>query len=265
MDIKQIGSTIKNLRTKAGLTQSALAMILNVGDKAVSKWENGNGVPELETLISIADYFKISLDDLVRGKTDTTNHTEFLYIMDASGSMYNITDDVIGGFNSFLDEQKALKDEAYITSVLFNHDVNELYRSQNIHNADKIDRSIYKAQGSTALFDAIGLSVLGLEQRVHTNKVLVTIMTDGYENASRLFTGSKIKRLIEAKTKLGWEFIFAGANIDVDKVGDDIGIKKDRRMRFTSDSKGTRKLYNSMSEMTTNYRKTGKINLKDKD
>lgn len=264
MDQKQLGKTIKKMRTDKGLTQLDLAQILNVSDKTVSKWELGNGTPEIETLIRISDYFQVSLDDLLRGKLSAVEHTEFLYIMDASGSMYNVTEDVIGGFNQFIHEQQAQKDKAYLTSVVFNHEVKTLYDSKDIQMVTELDRTSYRANGSTALFDAIGQSVMNLENRVSTNKVLVTIMTDGYENASKYFTRSKIKRIIEKKSSEGWEFIFAGANIDVDKVGDDIGIKKSQRLKFTSDSKGTRKIYDTMSNITSNYRRTGKVVIKDK-
>ena len=264
MDQKQLGKIIKKMRTDRGLTQSQLAMALHVSDKTVSKWELGNGVPEIGTLIKISDFFQVSLDDLLRGKSPSIEHTEFLYIMDASGSMYNITDDVIGGFNQFLQEQQTQKDKAYLTSVLFNYDVNTLYESKDIQLVTKLDRLSYKAQGSTALYDAIGQSVMNLENRVQTKKVMVTIMTDGYENASKYFTRSKIKRIIEKKSSEGWEFIFAGANIDVDKVGDDLGIKKSQRLKFTSDSAGTRQMYDRMSGITSNYRKTGKVDMKDK-
>jgi transcriptional regulator with XRE-family HTH domain len=263
MDLKQIGMTIRKLRISKGLTQLALAKIFNVSDKTISKWESGKGLPEIESLINLSDYFQISIDDLLRGKLSSNEHTEFLYIMDASGSMYNVTDDVIGGFNSFIDEQQLQNDRAFLTTVIFNHTVSTLYESRDVSLVQKIDRLSYRAIGSTALFDAIGQSVIKLENRANTHKVLVTIMTDGYENSSRYFTRSKIKRMIETKTSEGWEFIFAGANIDVDKVGEDIGIKKSQRLKFTSDSAGTRKIYTRLSDISTRYRQTGKVDIKD--
>lgn len=263
MDPETLGKTIRKMRVKAGLTQYALGLAINVSDKTVSKWESGNGVPELGTLVKLADYFKVTVDDLLRGKIAANEHTEFLYIMDASGSMHGVTDDVIGGFNSFLEEQQAENDVAYLTTVMFNSNIRTLYESLDMKAVDPIDRNVFRACGSTALFDAIGESVMQLDSRVRTNKVMVTIMTDGYENASRYFTRSKIRRLIRSKQAEGWDFVFAGANIDVDKVGDDIGIDKDKRLKFVSDSKGTRELYSRLSDITSNYRRTGKVNVKE--
>jgi transcriptional regulator with XRE-family HTH domain len=263
MNVFKIGKYIKILRTKKGLTQGELAKYLNVTDKAVSKWESGKGLPEVETLLNLADFFNITVDDLLRAKQAGNKHTEFLYILDASGSMYSLTDDVIGGFNSFLVEQNSLKDAAYLTTVLFNNIVTTIYQSKEIISIEPMSRNNYKASGSTSLFDAIGSSVLSLSERVKTNKVMVIIMTDGYENSSRLFSRSKIKRIIDMKTNEGWEFIFAGANIDVDKVSESIGIRKNRRVRYESDSQGTRNAWKTMSEVSLNYRTTGNVKIKD--
>ncbi len=88
-------------------------------------------------------------------------------------------------------------------------------------------------------------------------------MTDGYENSSRLFTGTKIKNIIQEKTLQGWEFIFAGANIDVDKVSESIGIRKDRRVHYESNSEGTKNAWKTMSDVSLNYRTTGNVKIKD--
>ena len=250
MNIIEIGKYIRVLRIQKGLTQGQLAAHLNVSDKTISKWESGKGLPEIETLLSLSDFFNVTVDDILRAKQKDNLHTEFLCILDASGSMYGLTDDVIGGFNSFLKEQGTLGDNAYLTTVLFNNIVNTIYQSKDIHSIKLLDRMTYRASGSTSLFDAIGSSVLSLSERVKTNKVMVIIMTDGYENSSRLFSRSKIKRIIEMKTNEGWEFIFAGSNIDVDKVSESIGIRKNRRMVYESDSEGTRKIYKRVSGIT---------------
>lgn len=265
MNVVEIGKYIRILRTRRGLTQGELAIYLNVSDKTVSKWESGKGLPEIETLLNLSDFFNITVDDLLRAKQKNDSHTEFLYIIDASGSMYGLTDDVIGGFNSFIKEQNTLKDKAYLTTVLFNNFINTLYQSKDINLIKYMDRGIYKASGSTALFDAIGSSVLSLSERAKTKKVMVIIMTDGYENSSRLFSRSKIKRIIEMKTNDGWEFIFAGSNIDVDKVSEGIGIRKDRRMEYKSSAEGTRQIYKRVSGITSRYRTTGNVKIKDKE
>ncbi len=67
-DIKLIfANNITALRTAKGWTQAELAEKLHYSDKAVSKWERGESVPEIGTLLSIADLFSVSLDYLIRG------------------------------------------------------------------------------------------------------------------------------------------------------------------------------------------------------
>ena len=70
-DLKEvIAANLVHLRQEAGLTQLQLAELLNYSDKAVSKWERGESVPDLRVLIKLADLYHISLDDIVRTKPE---------------------------------------------------------------------------------------------------------------------------------------------------------------------------------------------------
>lgn len=62
----QLGANIASYRKKNGLTQAALAEKLNYSDKAVSKWERGESVPDLLTVTQLAELFGVSVDDLIR-------------------------------------------------------------------------------------------------------------------------------------------------------------------------------------------------------
>ena len=55
------------------------------------------------------------------------NLTEMVFILDMSGSMYSLTDDTVGGYNTLLNEQKAKEGEANVTTVLFNHNYTVLH------------------------------------------------------------------------------------------------------------------------------------------
>lgn len=68
MDAKSIGITVSTLRKKMGLTQSALAKMLNISDKTVSKWESGNGYPEITQFPALAEIFGVSVDYLITGE-----------------------------------------------------------------------------------------------------------------------------------------------------------------------------------------------------
>lgn len=61
-----IGKNITTLRKMANMTQLELAEKLNYSDKSVSKWEQGNGIPDVRILTQLSDLFDVTLDDLVR-------------------------------------------------------------------------------------------------------------------------------------------------------------------------------------------------------
>ena len=71
-----IGKNIYELRCNSGLTQLELAEKLHYSDKAVSKWEKGDSIPEISTLISIAELFEVSLDYLVNEHTEKKDTPE---------------------------------------------------------------------------------------------------------------------------------------------------------------------------------------------
>ncbi len=61
-----IGENIARLRRLSNMTQSELAEKINYSDKSVSKWEQGNGIPDVRILLQLAELFNVSVDDLVR-------------------------------------------------------------------------------------------------------------------------------------------------------------------------------------------------------
>jgi len=173
--------------------------------------------------------------------------TELVFILDKSGSMGGLEADTIGGYNSMLAKQQALEGECFITTVLFDNNYELLHDRININAVSPITEKEYQVGGSTALLDAIGLTIhkIGNAQR-HTaddyraEKVMFVIITDGEENSSREYTAEKIKAQIERqKSKYGWEFVFLGANIDAVQTSGKFGISADRAVDYLADSKGT--------------------------
>lgn len=69
MENNSVGIKIKGLRTKMNLTQQQLADIIGVSNKAVSKWENGEGLPDIENLKRVSNVFNTSIDELVSNKS----------------------------------------------------------------------------------------------------------------------------------------------------------------------------------------------------
>lgn len=185
--------------------------------------------------------------------------TEIVFVLDRSGSMSGLEGDVIGGFNSFVKEQQVLKDEARLTTVLFDDKYEILHERKNIKDVKPITKDEYYVRGSTALLDAIGKTIKTLKKQIaRTDKVIFVINTDGYENASVEYTNEKIKELVEKmKNKRKWEFVFLGANIDSFATGRALGVTWTGN--YTSSKEGVVSVYNTVSTMTSNYRGSGTL------
>lgn len=184
---------------------------------------------------------------------------ELVFIIDRSGSMSGLEDDTIGGFNSMLKEQQAVEGEAYVTTVLFDDRYQLLHDRINIQAVAPLTREDYSVRGSTALMDAIGMTIHKIrevqkntKEEYHAEKVMFIIITDGQENASRKYTFDMVKQRIEhQKKKYGWEFIFFGANMDAAAEAGKIGIAADHTQAYCADSIGIRAAYTDMSAIST--------------
>ena len=182
---------------------------------------------------------------------------EIVFILDRSGSMSGLEKDTIGGYNSMLEKQKKTKKgEAFVTTVLFDHEYELLHERTNLNKMKPITEKEYYVRGSTALLDAIGKTISQvkadqnrLRKSERAKKVLFVIITDGQENASKEFTSEKVKRLIEEQKKTEkWEFLFLGANIDAISTARQFGIDSSRAVRYNSDSIGTQKNFEVLHE-----------------
>ena len=192
------------------------------------------------------------------------NLTELVFILDKSGSMSGLEKDTVGGFNSMLKKQKESSGEVLVTTVLFNHETETVHDRLKAENVGALSEKEYFVGGCTALLDAVGKTVehiKGIHKYIRDEDVpehtLVVITTDGLENASRHYTASQIKQLIEAQKEAGWEFLFFGANIDAVDVGHDLGIAKERVANFNNDAKGINLNFAVVSEAVSCLR-TGK-------
>ena len=181
--------------------------------------------------------------------------TEIVFIIDESGSMGGLEKDTIGGYNSFLQKQKTVEGEAYISTVTFSDDSKVIYDRVPLEKIEPMTESQYTPGGCTALLDAVGRAIHHIGN-VHKyardedrpEKTVVVITTDGEENSSTEYTYPKIKKMIERQTeKYGWEFIFLGANIDAIGEASKLGIRRDRAVRYECDRIGTALNYATLS------------------
>ena len=176
---------------------------------------------------------------------------ELVLVLDKSGSMQGLESDTIGGFNSMIKKQKALDVPVRVTAVLFNDKTDVLYESRSIHSVHALTEKEYEVGGTTALLDAVGSTILNVDQKGDVKKgtkVIFVIITDGMENASREFTKTKVKQMISDKQeKSGWDFIYLGANIDAAAEAGAIGVKKANAVTYRNTESGVRANYDAVS------------------
>lgn len=198
--------------------------------------------------------------------------TEIVVVLDKSGSMASTKDDVIGGFNRFLEEQKKLPGECTLTMVLFDHGY-ILKSACPIRDIQPLDNKTYLPGGMTALLDAVGKAVnetgrrlAELDEAQRPDKVIVVVITDGAENSSCEHTLGVIRDMVEhQQTKYSWKFIFLGADIDSFNDAARIGIQRDFAVNFTKSKKGVDCLYRGVSDAVSNYRLRGELGKDWKD
>lgn len=188
--------------------------------------------------------------------------TELVFILDRSGSMSGLEEDTIGGYNSLLEKQKAEKGQAIVTTVLFDHEYDVVHDRADIKEIMPLTKKEYFVRGTTALLDAVGISINKIirstkntKKEYQADKVVFVIITDGMENDSREYNYSQIKSMIDQqKDRYNWEFIFLGANIDAVETASRFGIKEDRSANYHADSEGTQLNYKVVSELILNMR-----------
>lgn len=193
--------------------------------------------------------------------------TELVFIIDKSGSMSGLENETIKGFNELLNKQKKQKDKALITTIFFNTTMQFINERKDINEVKEITLNDYRVGGCTALLDAIGNSI----NYIYNNQIndkeneynnMVVIITDGLENSSLEFSYEKINSLINKKQKEDWQFIFLGANIDVIKEANKMGIASDNAVSYNNDEKGVKLNYEAISLAISDVRSNKRLSKK---
>ena len=188
--------------------------------------------------------------------------TEFVFILDRSGSMAGLEQDTIGGFNAMLAKQRKEPGEAVVSTVLFDSNSTVIHDRVPITQVPDLTEEDYFVRGCTALLDAVGGAIHHIGN-VHKyarkedvpDKTLFIITTDGMENASKHYTYDKVRHMIERqKERYGWEFIFLGANIDAAAEAGKFGIDASMAADYHCDKAGTALNYEVISEAISNVR-----------
>ena len=188
--------------------------------------------------------------------------TKIVAVIDRSGSMESVKDDAIGGFNTFLEEQKKLPDKATFTLIEFNHGTQVKYSDVDISEVKPYTIDTYRPEGMTALYDAVGKGIGEATRKGDAHKVIVVILTDGHENSSHEVTKEAVSKMIEQHTAEGWAFIFLGvgfSQFDAETIAKSMSINADMAMGTSRADIGT-KAFSSMSNATASYRSSNSVN-----
>jgi|688.fasta_scaffold291284_2 hypothetical protein len=178
--------------------------------------------------------------------------TQMIVILDRSGSMESIGKATVEGLNTLIKEQKGAEGEAFLTLVQFDDQYQIDYKSKPIKEVNElIYGETFKPRGMTAMYDAIGKTIAEVET---TDDVVLVIVTDGAENASREFTQKIVFDKIEEKKKAGWNVLFLAANQDAMRTGGSIGIDANNSMTFNTNAGSVNASYQNISGKLSSYR-----------
>jgi uncharacterized protein YegL len=188
------------------------------------------------------------------------NLTEIVCVVDRSGSMSVIRDDAIGGFNSFLKDQKALDKPCRLTYVQFDDKYEVIHNAVPLAEVPLLTAATYVPRGWTALYDAVGRTIdmvgarlAALPEAERPAKIIFLILTDGQENSSKEYETARINEMItHQREAYQWEFVFLAANQDAMMAGNKMGIK--RNFNFATTGKSVKKVYDNASASLCSYR-----------
>ena len=169
------------------------------------------------------------------------HRTHIEFVLDRSGSMQSIKSDIEGGFDAFIGGQRTQPGECTVSLAQFDQQYEVVYTERPVADVPALD---LQPRGGTAMLDAIGRSIITLGERLaalpedaRPGVVIMAIMTDGMENASREWTHAALKSLIEQQTRdYNWQFLYMGADQDAVEVGTGIGIPATRALTYGRDS-----------------------------
>ena len=178
------------------------------------------------------------------------HHVFNLIILDESGSMEAIKAATLSGFNEVVQTiqgaQEQFADQQHtVTLVSFNGlAIKTLLANQPVEKLTLLDATRYVPAASTPLRDALGQSLMRMEwltERETNFTVLVTILTDGEENASREFTAQQVRAMIDRLRRQNWSFTYMGANHDVGHAAAALSITA--AVRFQADEQGVKTVF----------------------
>lgn len=182
-----------------------------------------------------------------------TDKTHIAIVLDCSGSMSSIKSDMEGAIETFIQDQKLLPGDVAFEVTRF---------STGVYDTIVFDDKPIEmhCNGYTALNDAVGTVIDNLGQKLASlpeserpGKVIVCIITDGFENASKNYHHEQVASMIKHQTEVyKWDFIYLGANQDAFTVGQSYNIKTN--VSYTATAAGTQDMSRSLRSQVSVWR-----------
>ena len=162
------------------------------------------------------------------------------FVLDESASMHSVWESTISGFNEYVGTLKNDDTPTLLSVWAFNSSgVRTLYDCEDVTSVPEMSVDMYRPNSNTPLYDAIAKGIYELQIFLNSRpgdwNVIFTIMTDGLENSSQMYSRREIIDLIKEKESEGWVFMYLGANQDAWEVAHSMGIKRE----FSSSYEGS--------------------------
>ena len=194
------------------------------------------------------------------------DRTHICMILDRTGSMESIKQDTIGGFNSYIAAQKSLPTPATFTLVQFDSQdpFEVIHKFTDIQMVADLTGQTYVPRASTPLYDAVGRGIndlkagLGaLPEALRPKKIVMVIVTDGQENASREFTGAQVRKMIVDAKEAGWQFVFLSAEESAISDSSSLNIDASNAAFFKKSTAGANEMWERVANRSVAYRSSG--------
>lgn len=193
----------------------------------------------------------------------TDNNTTLIAaLLDRSGSMQTIADDIRGGFDAYIATEHAQPGTTLVTLAQFDDHYEIVYQNRD---AGSVPPLALEPRGCTALLDSIGrfvtevgreLAELPADER--PGDITVLVMTDGYENASTEWTVEAVRALIsQQETDYAWDFVFLGANMDAVDVGTNLGFAPGKSLTWDASEDGVEGAFAAVAAYSGRKRSRG--------
>lgn len=189
-------------------------------------------------------------------KNGAANSTHVIYVVDHSGSMAPIWDEMCGALEANLEEVKKAEGDNYVSLIMFDNIIDEVIWRAPV-NEVVLHKGAYKPRGSTAMLDAVGIALtkaLEEENAFVDEAYYVIIISDGYENSSRAWNYDSMRELVKKCLATDrFTISYIGSNQDLSEVSQQTNFTYGNTLNYVSDRVGTVAMSNSAAVGTQSY------------